>query len=108
MAQPKGYAAFILFPHLKMIPPILISPAILPFAREMPSSTALGFQFGRSSSIYSSTGVRLRSLLQNFLTSLSLKSMTRLRTITTIERRSIVRLRRIVKSTCENSTLLDR
>jgi hypothetical protein len=34
--------------------------------------------------------------------------MTRLRTITTIERRSIVRLRRIVKSTCENSTLLDR
>ncbi len=22
MAQPKGYAAFILFPHLKMIPPI--------------------------------------------------------------------------------------
>src|SRR5574337_765079 len=34
MAQPKGYAAFILFPHLKMIPPTGIYPVL--FMRSIP------------------------------------------------------------------------
>ena len=40
MAQPKGYAAFILFPHLKMIPPGASAEAKMPTGSELKRSIA--------------------------------------------------------------------